>query len=150
MITSILFSHRCRIWGIMMTLLGFFSTFLSTYGEIQLEFLELRSEKDSKDIFEMQINFTDEIACLILVVGLLLLGFSAEKQEDERISQIRLNALQWAMYLHYILLAVSVIFIHGLIFLNVLFLNVFLPLIIFVIRFRWVIFRENRRILNEK
>jgi hypothetical protein len=84
--TSLLFSHRYKIWGIGMSLLGLLFTFLSTYCEVQLKLLELRSEQKSKGFFEMPINFTNEIACIILIVGLLLLGFLAEKQEDERIS----------------------------------------------------------------
>ncbi len=144
--TKILFSHKYKIWSILMSLLGLVGTIAAVYGEVQLEFLEIRSETKEAEFLVSPVNFTDEIACLILIAGLLLWGFSAEKVEDERIAQMRLNALQWSMFFHYVFLAICIIFIHGLKFLNILFLNVFLPLIVFIVRFNWVMFLENKRL----
>ena len=79
---------------------------------------------------------------LLVLTGLFLIAFAKEKIEDEQIWKIRLDSLKWAIYLNYIVLIISLIFsedIH-----HILELNLWVPLIFFIIRFRWVIFRLNR------
>ena len=41
---------------------------------------------------------------VLMLTGLVLFAFSKEKIEDEQIAQLRLDSLQWAVYLSYILL----------------------------------------------
>jgi hypothetical protein len=79
---------------------------------------------------------------LLMTVGLFLVAFSKEKVEDEQISQLRLDSLQWAIYLNYLLLTVSLIFTNDRE--HVLFLNLWIPLVFFIIRFRWKIYQINR------
>ena len=45
-----------------------------------------------------------------MLVGLIIVAFSKEKIEDEQISQLRLDSLQWAVYLNYIILVISLSF----------------------------------------
>jgi hypothetical protein len=78
------------------------------------------------------------------IAGLLLAGFSRERIEDEQISKLRLESLQWAIYLYYLILIVSLILYKGNDIGQVLRFNLKFPLIFFIIRFRWVIFRLNR------
>ena len=47
---------------------------------------------------------------LLMLVGLIIVAFSKEKIEDEQISQLRLDSVQWALYLNYVLLIVSLVF----------------------------------------
>jgi len=79
---------------------------------------------------------------LLMALGLFLVAFAREKMEDEQIWQIRLDSLRWAIYVNYLVLIISLIFINdtG----HLLHLNLWVPLIFFIIRFRWVIFRLNR------
>jgi len=84
---------------------------------------------------------------LLMTVGLFLVAFSKEKIEDEQISQLRLDSLQWAVYFNYLLLVISLILTNDKE--HILFLNLWLPLIFFIIRFRWVIFRINRSLNKE-
>jgi hypothetical protein len=83
---------------------------------------------------------------LLMVVGLFLIAFSKEKIEDEQISQLRLDSLQWAVYLNYLILVISLAFTDSADIRHILELNLWLPLLFFIIRFRWVIFRLNRSI----
>ena len=79
---------------------------------------------------------------LLMAVGLFLAAFSKEKIEDEQISQLRLDSLQWAIYVNYILLIVSLILTSDTE--HILFLNLLIPLVFFIIRFQWKIFQNNR------
>ncbi len=81
---------------------------------------------------------------LLILTGLFLIAFSKEKIEDEQISQLRLDSLRWSIYLNYALLILSVVLTNGVNFIDILRLNVWLPLLFFIIRFRWVIYRQNR------
>ena len=85
-----------------------------------------------------------DIIILLLIFGLLLVAFSKEKIEDEQISQLRLDSLQWAVYLNYALFIICVLSIYGVHFIPVLIFNIISPLIFFIIRFRWKIYQLNR------
>jgi len=84
---------------------------------------------------------------LLMATGLFLVAFAKEKVEDEQIWQIRLDSLRWAIYVNYIILITSLVFINdtG----HILQLNLWVPLLFFIIRFRWVIFRLNQSLSRE-
>jgi hypothetical protein len=84
---------------------------------------------------------------LTMALGLFLVAFAKEKIEDEQIWQVRLDSLRWAIYVNYLVLITSLVFITdtG----HILHLNLWVPLIFFIIRFRWVIFRLNRSLSRE-
>jgi len=84
---------------------------------------------------------------LIMAIGLFILAFSKEKIEDEQIVQLRQDSLQWAVYVNYVLLIVSLVFSQDVD--HILFLNLWLPLAFLIIRFRWVLFRLNLSIARE-
>ncbi|MFC5411682.1 hypothetical protein ACFPMF_20335 [Larkinella bovis] len=93
------------------------------------------------------INFTDEIAAIGSIIGLLFIAFSKEKVEDEMISRLRLESLQWAVYINYIVLGVLILVVHGGLFLEVMIYNMFTVLLMFIIRFRLSIRRSERTVL---
>jgi len=84
---------------------------------------------------------------LLMATGLFLVAFAKEKMEDEQIWQVRLDSLRWAIYINYIVLIASLVFIEDVA--HILELNLWVPLIFFIIRFRWVIFRLNRSLNKE-
>ncbi|HTI60349.1 hypothetical protein [Mucilaginibacter sp.] len=84
---------------------------------------------------------------LVMATGLFFVAFAKEKMEDEQIWQIRLDSLRWAIYINYIILIASLVFIEDVG--HMLELNLWVPLIFFIIRFRWVIFRLNRSLSRE-
>jgi hypothetical protein len=85
------------------------------------------------------ISLLDELICLSLLVGLLLLAFSREKIEDEWIQRVRLESFQWAILANSLLLMALIVFTHGTPFLTVMVYNMFTPLLIFVARFYYVL-----------
>lgn len=84
---------------------------------------------------------------LVMSAGLFLVAFAKEKIEDEQIWQVRLDSLRWAIYINYIVLIASLVFIEDVA--HILELNLWVPLIFFIIRFRWMIFRLNRSLSRE-
>jgi hypothetical protein len=81
---------------------------------------------------------------LMVLVGLFLVAFSKEKIEDEQIFQLRLGSLRWAIYLNYAILLFSLIFTSGSDSKHILMLNIWLPLLFFILRFQWVLYRLHR------
>jgi len=81
---------------------------------------------------------------LMVLIGLFLIAFSRERVEDEQITQLRLDSLRWAIYLNYALLLFSLVFTHGGESDHILVLNIWLPLLFFILRFQWVLYRLNR------
>src|ERR1700742_3889206 len=84
------------------------------------------------------------IISLMMIVGLFLIAFSKEKIEDEQITQLRLESLQWAIYLNYAILLVTIVFTRNADYFDMLRLNLWVPLLFFIARFRWVLYRLNR------
>jgi uncharacterized membrane protein len=84
---------------------------------------------------------------LLMTAGLFLVAFAKEKIEDEQIWHVRLDSLRWAIYVNYLILITSLVFIEDVG--HILELNLWVPLIFFIIRFRWVIYRLNRSLSRE-
>jgi hypothetical protein len=87
-------------------------------------------------------NLQFEIASILLIVGLIFIAFSKVKNEDEFTSKLRLESLLWATYINYGLLLLTIMFVYGLVFLNVMAYNFFTILIVFIIRFRFVLWKS--------
>jgi uncharacterized membrane protein len=81
---------------------------------------------------------------LLVLVGLFLIAFSKERIEDEQIVQLRLDSLRWAIYLNYAILLFTLVFTHGAESKHILVLNIWLPLLFFVLRFQWVLYKLKR------
>jgi hypothetical protein len=81
---------------------------------------------------------------LMVLIGLFLIAFSKERMEDEQIVQLRLDSLRWAIYLNYAILLFSLVFTNGRESDHILLLNIWLPLLFFILRFQWVLYRLNR------
>ncbi len=88
-------------------------------------------------------NFLDEILSIGVIVGLIIVGFSKLKVEDEYIAVIRLEALQWGVYANYMVLVCCIIFVYFTDFLSVMMYNMFTPLLIFVLRFYWLLWKRR-------
>ncbi|MEI6436239.1 MAG: hypothetical protein WCP32_15500 [Bacteroidota bacterium] len=100
-----------------------------------------------------QLHETDiqpDIIGILLIVGSLFVAFSRLKVEDEYIMKIRLESLVWATCVNFILLIGAIIAIWGTDFLVVMEYNMVTTLILFVIRFHYVLFLSRKIQGNEK
>ncbi len=94
-------------------------------------------------------NFTGDVAAVLLMTGLLLVAFSQEKYEDERIAKIRLESLLWALLANSLLVIAAIIFVYGTYFLVVMMYNICTPLIIFIVRFNLLMYIDKRKLQKE-
>ncbi|RAJ10724.1 hypothetical protein LX64_00330 [Chitinophaga skermanii] len=88
----------------------------------------------------------DEFVFLGLIVSLMMISFSKEKNEDEYIALVRLESLQWAVVINYALLIICAFVFYGFDFLSVMIYNMFTVLVIFIIRFNFIVYRNNKRV----
>ena len=84
---------------------------------------------------------------LLVVAGLFVVAFAREAVEDEQLWQLRLDSLRWSIFINYIILITSLVFLNDT--RHILELDLIIPLLFFIIRFRWVIFRLNQTISPE-
>ncbi|QKZ14575.1 hypothetical protein [Spirosoma sp. KUDC1026] len=140
-----LFPHRFRLIGwiifVPLLLLGL----ANRYADFRIRQLNVSSWLLFGEIGN---NLTDEFAGVGVIVGLLLIAFSKEKVEDEMISRIRLEALQWSVYANYLLLAIAMLTVYNGAFLEVMVYNMFTVLLVFIGRFRWLLYRHTNAMLT--
>ena len=89
-------------------------------------------------------NFTDELAAIGVLIGLIFIAFAREKVEDEFIMKLRLESLVVAVLVNYLLLFFAILFVYGLDFIYVWVYNMYTVLILFIARFYWVKASENK------
>lgn len=145
-----LFPYRFRLLGWTILLPSLVLGLACMYFEFSWSWLDV--EKGwlfsywEQDILVGDINFTDEMAALGVISGLLLLVFSAEKREDEWTGNLRLRALSWALWWHYGILALAIVFVHGSDFFTVLVYNMFTLLFLFGLRFRFLLWKASNQL----
>ncbi len=91
----------------------------------------------------------NNIAIIGISIGAILATCSREEVEDEMTGQMRLNSLLTALYINYAILIVCSLLIYDLDFLSVMLYNMFTILLIFMVVFRWKIWRIKKATENE-
>lgn len=86
----------------------------------------------------------DEILFFILIISGLIYAFTKEKIEDEMVMKLRLDSLVWTTYFNNLYLLLCYLLFYGFSFLSIAFLALISNLLIFVLRFRWVIDRYRK------
>ena len=135
------------ISGIILSLSGFmdFAIELPVFAIISEDVMAERS------IFAViKTNVTNTIVGILFIVGAMLVAFSKEKNEDEFIFRLRLSSLVWAVWVNYGLLLLGFLFMFRLAFLHIMVYNMFTVLIIFIIRFNYMLYRNSKNGDDEK
>ena len=88
------------------------------------------------------LDMLDELLSVACIAGLMIVGFSRQPVEDERIGQLRMEALQWGVYANYLVLIICTLAIYGSDFFTVTIYNMFTLLLIFIARFYWLLFAK--------
>lgn len=98
----------------------------------------------------IETNITYTLIGTLFIIGGLLIAFSKEKEEDEFIANLRLSSFQWAVFINYILLLLGFILVYGIDFLTVITYNVFTILILFILRFNYLLYINKKLGKDEK
>lgn len=86
----------------------------------------------------------NNIAIIGITVGGILATCSKEKIEDEMISHIRLNSLLVSLYINYAVLIVASLLVYDLDFLQVMIYQMFTILLVFMVVFRYKVWRLQK------
>ena len=89
------------------------------------------------------IQVIPNVISVLFLIGGLFVMFSKEKKEDEYINQIRLNSFQYSVFLNYILLFICILFVHGIPFFHVMVYNLFTVILIYILRFQFLIYKNS-------
>jgi hypothetical protein len=141
-----LFPYRSRFLGFLLILAHIVIMYIWRRGFHVDADRELHGISDGMALFSRGHLFFIATSLLVLA-GLFLIAFSKEKVEDEQIAQLRLDSLRWAIYFYYLTLVLSIVFTSGIDYVDILRINTWVPLLFFIVRFRWVIFRLNRSLV---
>ncbi len=95
-------------------------------------------------------NITPTVVGALFIVAAMMVGFSKEKREDEFIAKVRMSSLLWAVWVNYILLFLSFAFVYGASFLTVMMYNMYTVLIIFIVRFNYILYKNSNSVSDEK
>ena len=79
-----------------------------------------------------------------ILISLIFIAFSRQKQEDEFVSSLRLNSWLWAAWINSALLLLADLFVYGEPFMSVVEINIFTLLIIFIIRFHYLLYKYSK------
>lgn len=147
--SSLLLPHRYKLIGFLILIPSLVLGIAVMFYDFKIDFLTIKNPIKTTDLLSGgSLNFTDEIALTGLIVGLLFIAFAREKQEDEYIRSLRLESLQWAVLVNYILLLIATWVVHNFAYLDVMVYNMLTVLLFFIIRFS-VMLRRNKNTITE-
>ncbi len=161
--TRFLLPNKCKMIGWILlvpsTILGIIQiTCLSGSG---LKFLDLKTFTIYSGSFAPwgsasvvlgfdKVNLTGTIIGVIFILGSVMVAFAKEKQEDEYIGKIRLESFLWSTYINYAILLFCFIFFYGVGFMYVMIFNMFTVIILFILRFNYLIYKSTKALSHEK
>ena len=86
-----------------------------------------------------EIDLFPNLFGLLIIMGGILVGFSKEKIEDEYISSLRLKSVFWSLIVSYSIVFILFVTVFGSLFLTVMILIIFLPLVLYIFRFNYLL-----------
>jgi hypothetical protein len=148
---SLLLPNKYKWIGIWITIPATVLSFFYMFFDYEIPFLSLAVKNPDAgwSNFLKNQNFTDELAVISLAIGLLFIAFSKEKYEDEFVGKVRLESLQWGVLVNAIILILCTLFIYGGTYFTVMVFNMFTPLLFFIGRFHYVMYKNNQSLTSD-
>lgn len=122
----------------------------NTFGDSLSVNLGLLSNKNLSVGPNGETNLLLTIRLVLFLLSFIFISFSREKIEDEYIAGLRLSSWMWAIAINYALLLIAILTVYGLDFLNILLYNMFTPLVIFILRFNFLLYVNSKKQSNEE
>lgn len=146
MLTKILLPHRYQLIGWLLILPFAALLFANNYFDFNFAWLEFGIREGSifEDSYE---NFTNEFTLIGVFISLFLIAFSREKEEDEYIQKLRLDSLLLACYVNTFILILGTLLFYSFGYLEFMGYNMFTIQLIFIARFRWVLYKQQKSML---
>lgn len=150
--TRFLLPANFRIAGLILFVLGIIAGFVRFYLGIKPKLLNIKvfafySEYlDNKYLKVVNNNIGEEITILLIISGLFIFAFSRENTESETLNELRFSAFVASFYLSFAFLIGATLFTFGLAFIYMLVLNMSVPLVIYILVFRILLYRHHKSI----
>jgi len=148
-----LLSYRWKIPGYILLICAGILTIL--YFEFNFRFempviAVISAYKETRLFSVFSTNFADETIMLAFLSGLALVAFSNEKEELTIYKNLRITALITTAQISTAILLFSILFIYGGAFMAIVVLNLFLPLVLYLIIFTLKKFKSCRNQAGDK
>ena len=88
------------------------------------------------------VEWFPNLLSVVLIIGGYLVGFSKEKIEDEYISHLRLKSILWSLKWSYLLILILLITIFGMVFFKIMIVVIYLPLLLYIFRFNYLLIKK--------
>lgn len=137
---TLLLPNRYKVYGWIIFLIFAMLGLACLYFEFKIPGFQLYNSPSQGLLDFNDYNLTNELALTGVVLGLLLIAFAKEKNEDEYISHLRLKSWQWSVLVSYLILIVIVFAVYGTTFFSVLFYNIFTLLLVFIGKFNYSLY----------
>lgn len=144
--TKILLPHHFQKFGWIFILPFAILLFVNNYFDFNFSFFEFSLYPETSFI-DWEENFTNEFALMGVFIALFLIAFSREKEEDEFIQKLRLDSLLVACYANTFILIIGTALFYGFGYLEFMGYNMFTIQLIFIVRFRWVLYKQRQSLL---
>lgn len=89
-------------------------------------------------------NLIDEIAMLGLLVSLVFIGLSRERDEDEMTAHIRMQSFVWSAWATSAVVALGIFFVYDLEFVTFMFVAMYLYLMLYAVKFNLAMCCERK------
>ena len=142
-----LFPHHFRVIGWVLAIVavaGYLWLPEINFKMPSLYFDTFFDDENESGFFRMARANSLSIAMILLTIGLLFIGFSKEKVEDEFVQYLRAQSLIWATYVTAILFIVATLLIYGISYIYIPFLVFYVFRILFIIKFKVELYRFNK------
>jgi hypothetical protein len=144
---QLLLPYSFKKAGYLLAIFGLISSYVRFGLGIKPDFLEIKTFAIYSSIFKtvwfsiVNNNISEEICAILLLSGLLMTAFSREKNEQDGYDAIRTRSIFLSVYLSYLLLFISILFVYGIGFLTILSANMFSLLVIYILLSRYFFYR---------
>ncbi len=145
-----LFPHYFQWIGLAIAVASFVALCVGSYVDFSIRMPALYDgnisfdEESHSGFFQMAETGMFSIAMPLLIIGLIFLGFSKEKVEDEFVQYLRSQSLIWSTYVTAGLFILGTLLIYGLTYLLIPYLVFFVFLLLFILKFKIALHHYNK------
>jgi hypothetical protein len=100
------------------------------------------SEEDSGLLKTTEIAVFPNLFGILIIISGILIGCSKEKIEDEYISSLRLKSVFWSLIVTYSIITILFLTVFGMAFFTVMIIIMFLPLVLYIFRFNYLLLKK--------
>ncbi len=150
---KLLLPYHFKAWGWGILIPGLVLGIVRFYFGIKLRVFDIKifaiysSYLETKYFTVIENHYSEEVAGLLLFIGLIFIAFSEEKIENDNLQSIRLKAIIFSIYINSLLIILSFLFIFGFGFIEVLIANLYSFLIMYILILKLLI-KKNQKIVQ--